>query len=402
MQIEECFARYENLMHQKTANLPYRDPADLNAGKQIVQAVKESLGFRDEWIPDIRILAEETETGDGFDIRRLRAETWDGVFCPANLYVPHLASCNNKLPFIIICCGHGENGKLNSGYQLMASRLARQGSVVLVSDNIGQGERLAMGHGDCGGVFACGLTVQGLIVMETVGWLRWAKNLDFVDSSRIGAAGNSGGGTLTTFLAALYPELSAACPTGYPCSFDFIARKEKRHCDCNIIPRCLGKYEMWEVLSLFAPKPLLINQGIHDNLFPEDIFYSTARKVKEVYERIGAGGNFQAIAVTGTHSWDKARRIIIADFFHEVFGIEKSDENEVELKKRLLDVPEEAFECGLNTVQLAAKLSGKTPPEECKLEDVFKPRFEPDADSQNMFRTGTVRRIFAQFEAFMG
>lgn len=226
--------------------------------------------------------------------------------------------------------------------------------------------------------------------------------MEYIDSSRIGATGNSGGGTLTLFLCALFPDLSAACPTGYPSTFDFIARKEKRHCDCNIIPDCLGSYEMRDVLGCFAPKPLLISQGAHDNLFPEDIFYSTARKIKDIYIQTGAKNNFDAVSLPGTHSWDLGRQYLIARFFKKVFELASPDDI---LNSDLLSEDDLVFqrwsEEALTTEQLACVLTENKYPVDCKFEDVFKPRFDPENTHINHFCSVDARRVFAQFEAFM-
>jgi Acetyl xylan esterase (AXE1) len=402
MKITECFSNYEKLLHEKAIQLPCRDFSVDNTKKEVVSLVKKSLGIDDKWIPEFNVKVVKTIEKSSFKVQLLRAESWTGVSAAANLYVPENASAENKRPLIIICCGHGKGGKLNTAYQTMAAMFATQGSVVLVADNIGQGERTPMGHHDCPMVFACGLSVQGLIVMETIGWLRWVSKLPFVDSSRIGATGNSGGGTLTLFLCALFPDLSAACPTGYPCTFDFIARKEKRHCDCNIIPDCLGSYEMRDVLGCFAPKPLLISQGVHDNLFPEDIFYSTARKIKDIYIQTGAKDNFDAVSLPGTHSWDSDRQNLIARFFQKVFELAPPDDI---LNSDLLTEDDLIFrswaEEALTTEQLACALTENKYPVDCKFEDIFKPRFEPENTQVNHFRSVDAWRVFAQFEAFM-
>ena len=402
MKTSECFVKYEKLLHEVAIKTPHRDFSAEKTKEEVISLVRRSLGIRDEWIPEISAEVVRTIAKSSFKVQLLKAESWYGVSTAANLYVPDDASENNKRPLIMICCGHGKHGKLNDAYQTMAAMLAIQGAVVLVTDNVGQGERIPMGHYDCPAVFACGLSVQGLIVMEAVGWLNWASRLPYVDASRMGVTGNSGGGTLAMFLCALYPDLAAACPTGYPCTFDFIARKEKRHCDCNIIPECLGKYEMWDVLGCFAPKPLLIAQGVHDNLFPEDIFYSTARKVKDIYSQSGADKNFDAVTLPGTHSWDAERRNLIARFFMKAFAIEppvKTSDSDLLSEDDLVfqNWPKKA----MTTEQLACELTGKKYPLTCKFEEVFEPRFKLGDSKENHFRPGNTQRIFAQFEAFM-
>ena len=401
MKTAECFFNYEKLLHEKAVNSPFRDFSVGNTKKDVVSLVKKSLRINDTWIPELNVEVVRTIKKSSFSVQTLKAESWTGVSATANLYIPENISPGDKRPLIIICCGHGKEGKLTPAYQTMAAIFATQGSLALVPDNMGQGERTAMGHYDCPMVFACGLSVQGLIVMETIGWLHWAEKLPCVDSLRIGATGNSGGGTLSLFLCALYPGLSAACPTGYPSTFDFIARKEKRHCHCNIIPGCLGRYEMYDVLGCFAPKPLLIAQGTDDRMFPEDVFYSTARKVKDIYTGVGAKDNFDAVSLPGTHSWDSERQDLIARFFQKEFDLMPpgtlADSDLLTEKDRVFkNWPEAA----LTTEQLACTLTNHDYPVGCQFEDVFKPRFDPEDTQGHPFRSVDMRRIFAQFEAF--
>ncbi len=179
--------------------------------------------------------------------------------------------------------------------------------MVLVPDNIGQGEREPMGHRDCVKPFACGLSVQGLIVMETLGWVKWASRQPTVGLPRMAAIGNSGGGTLTLFLAALCPELAVLSSSGYPSTFEYVARKEKKHCHCNILPASSAKLEMWQLLGCFAPRPLFIFMGSLDTLFGQDLFYQVSREVRDVYRSLDAEKAFQAKLFPGEHSWDERR-----------------------------------------------------------------------------------------------
>ncbi len=402
MNTAECFRHYEKLMDEKSMNLPSRDFSGNSTAKEVSELVKKSLGFDEKLLPGLKVQTIRTIRKSSFQIQLLEAETWPGVSAAANLYVPERALSGQKCPLIVVCCGHAGNGRLDTAYQTMAAMLAASGAVALIADNIGQGERVPMGHFDCPGVFACGLSLQGLIVMETVGWLRWAMKLPYVDSSRIGATGNSGGGALTLFLCALFPELLAACPTGYPSTFNFVARKEKRHCDCNVIPACLGKYEMWDVLGCFSPKPLLIVQGANDNMFPEDVFFHTARKVREIYVRTGAGDNFDAVSLPGLHSWDAGRLELIAGFFRKTFGLDSSSQitgNDVLTVDEGAVFPQWPAEA-LTAEQLACALTGKEYPSGISFEDVFKPKFEPEEKESCLFRKVTARRLLAQFEAF--
>jgi hypothetical protein len=404
MRTEECYKQYDRLFHQLALTAPARDLSLPAAKQEIVTLAKESLAYHQDWIPELIVERVREVQRNGYRIELLKAESWTGVAAAANLYIPSKSSSSQQCPLIILCCGHGAGGKLNRSYQAMAIRLAKQGAAVLMPENIGQGERVAMEHSDCPNVFAAGLSVQGLIVMETAGWLNWAKKLPFIDLRRIGSCGNSGGGTLAVYLALFNPEISAICPTSFPPGYDFYARKEKRECDCNIIPRCIGRFDIWEVIGALAPKPLFINQGSNDNLYPEDLFFSTARKIRDVYYRMNALKHFSANAQSVGHFWDSSRRIMISEFFHKYFELAKPEYVEDDLNECLKQealIYEEWPEQAINTEQIAWNLSGKKKTAPKRLEDIFKPRFMPDKQEESPFRNGSNLRIFAQYEAFI-
>lgn len=368
-----------------------------------MRVAKECLGIRDEWVPTIRAEKVREAAFDGGRIEMLRATSWPGVTATALLYSPADAT-GQPLPLVVLCCGHGKGGKLSDGYQRMARHITRRGAMVLCPDNLGQGERVAMRHSDCVKPFACGTSVQGLIVMETLGWIAWALKQSRVDARRVAAIGNSGGGTLTVFLAALCPELAVLSSSGYPSTFDFVARKEKNHCHCNILPGVVGQLEMWHLLGSFAPRPLFIFQGDGDPLFPPDLFHHTARKVRQVYRARGAEKAFEARVMTGGHSWDAPRNIALGQFLARHLGLKRSpereDENEPLLteKDRCLAVwPADA----LTTDALAERLTGRRVNDGVRLWDVFPPSVPRDARLEDIASRGSTRQILAQFEAFM-
>ena len=366
---------------------------------EIIQVAKECLGVRDEWIPAIELKTDSVTSYGAVSIRKLSGVSWTRCFCAAHLYMPQLTP-PGPLPFVLLCCGHADGGKQAQGYRRLAWRLACQGCAVLVPDNIGQGERSAMGHGDVVAPFRCGVSLQGMIVMETMGWLRWALADGGFDKRRIAAVGNSGGGTLNLFLGAFCrDELTALSSSGYPSTFNFIAAKEKKHCHCNILPGIVGNLQMWQLYGCFAPKPLFLFQGCTDHLFPEDLFYEVSRRTANVYDNAACASAFRSTVFAGGHSWDDERRDSLAAFVTESFGLDSAQEpagfpNEA---------PENCFPAwpaeALTTDELAVQITGTPALADDELCKVYLPGLQSSRNTK--FRRVGFRQLAAQLQAFL-
>jgi dienelactone hydrolase len=108
-----------------------------------------------------------------------------------------------------------------------------------------------------------------------------------VDLRRLGVMGNSGGGTVSLFSAALLPRLRLAMPSCYFCTFrDSIMNIE--HCVDNYIPGLLRYAEMADVMGLFAPRPVVLVAGRHDNIFPIKGVREAFAHLKRIYRAAGA------------------------------------------------------------------------------------------------------------------
>lgn len=396
--VADLLFRLENRLGEASVRTPLRRPWVAAERAEVVRLAKQCLGIRDEWIPSVRVeVAGEDRPGEVV-VQRLRSLSWEGCAGAAHLFLPKSSRANP--PLVVLCCGHGKGGKQALGYQRMAWRLAHMGCAVLVPDNIGQGERVAMGHANAVVPFQCGLSVQGLIVLETAGWVDWALADGRFDPARIAAVGNSGGGTLTLFLGAVCRDkLVALSSSGYPSSFAFLAAKEKKHCHCNLLPGVIGNLEMWQLYGCFAPKPLFLFQGKLDCLFPEDLFHRAARKVEEVYHRLDAASACRAEVFPGEHSWDDGRREALAGFLGGVLGLDAERRPAAALAEPFGDCFA-VWPTGSHTADsLAVQLSGLRP-EPCReLFRVYAPHLA-DWPDPALRRVG-FRQLAAQWEAFL-
>lgn len=404
----EVFDEYERRFAASRAEKKPFAPWKEEDRKAILDQVKSMLGFREDLIPTVGDMEETGRTSyDTYDAIQYRYETWENFYGAATLYMP---KTTEKVPLVFVCCGHGERGRRSDGYMAMGHRLASLGIAALVPDNIGQGDRnfrssefKAPDHWYAVAPFYCGLTLQGLIVMETVALIRRMTRDPRFDTARFGACGNSGGGTLTLFLAALAPELAVLCSSGYPAEISYVLQKERRHCGCNLLLGSSHKAEMWEIYSLFAPKPLLLSSGKLDNLLPQDLFLRNCRKVKNTFVQMDRKENFSYKLTDTRHPWSIEDLNLISGFLaKQLLGKEVCDAE----APFVVEDPDEYIvkmpENMLSTKALSEQLAGKKMPEGTELKDVFKPVFQgeeldPETIQRDVGR-GDVMRVFAQFE----
>lgn len=120
------------------------------------------------------------------------------------------------------------------------------------------------------------------------------------DLRRIGVMGNSGGGTISLFAAALLPRIAVAMPSCYFCTFR-ASIMSMYHCSCNYVPGLLELAEMSDIMGLFAPKPVVLVAGKEDPLFPISATRRAFRDLKKIYRACDAGDRCHLIVGEGGH-----------------------------------------------------------------------------------------------------
>ncbi|MCX7603807.1 MAG: alpha/beta hydrolase family protein, partial [Bryobacteraceae bacterium] len=154
--------------------------------------------------------------------------------------------------------------------------------------------RRGLGQSSCqpaaGAALLFGETMTGWRVWDVIRTVDYLETRSEVDSRRIGLMGISGGGTITTFGAALEPRIAAALVSGYLNTFrDSILSIS--HCMDNYVPGILHWCEMHDVAGLIAPRPLFCESGEKDDIFPVEAFRRSFSEVQKIYRIFGAEEN---------------------------------------------------------------------------------------------------------------
>jgi len=275
---------------------------------------------------------------DAYTIEKVIFESRPGFLVTANLYVPHAAKKGKKLPGVVGSCGHSHNGKAEPAYQSFCQGLARMGDgyVVLIFDPIGQGERLQYGHVEKPERPGVGVGEhllagnQQFLVGEFFGsWRAWdgIRALDYllsrpeVDHQHVGITGNSGGGTMTTWLCGLDRRWTMAAPGCFVTTFRRNMENELPADTEQCPPHCLALgLDHSDFLASMAPKPVVIlakEKDFFDVRGSEEAY----RRLKRIYGLLGAEENVKLhIGPTG-HGYTIENREAMYQWFNKVTGI---------------------------------------------------------------------------------
>ena len=151
-----------------------------------------------------------------------------------------------------------------------------------------------------------GTTVIGQRVLDLVRTLDMLADRDDVDASAIGIFGISGGATASLFASAVDDRFAAVALSGYVTSFR-ASVLSMEHCICNVVPGLLADAEMVDIALSLTPRPLLLEAGRSDPIFPIAAAEAAARRIREGYTALGAGDRFELDVFDGGHEVSGAR-----------------------------------------------------------------------------------------------
>ena len=132
-----------------------------------------------------------------------------------------------------------------------------------------------------------------------------ARALDVLEAhplvapDRIGMVGLSYGGTMTLFLAAWDERVAAAVVSGYFSSWAEAHKMPWNMCGSQVLPGMLGQLEHVDLGALVAPRPLLIESGTGDDLFPATVAKVESEKLRRRVRRAGRLRSARARRVRG-------------------------------------------------------------------------------------------------------
>jgi hypothetical protein len=125
--------------------------------------------------------------------------------------------------------------------------------------------------------------------------------------------GLSYGATITLFLAALDERVRAAVVSGYFTSWSAAHRVPWNLCGSQVLPGMLDAIDHVGLGALVAPRPLLIESGTEDLIFPVDAAREEVARLRTVYGALGATEALEHDVFEGGHRWHGERAYSFLD-----------------------------------------------------------------------------------------
>jgi len=144
-------------------------------------------------------------------------------------------------------------------------------------------------------IFA-GLTWPGIVFWDDIRTVDYLLTRPEVDPGRIGCLGISLGGYRSLYLAGLDERIAAACVVGF---MSTVKPMIKAHIDTHswvhFLPTIHQFLDLPDVVSMMAPKPLLVQQCEKDGLFPLEGMRESVEKIAAVYGKAGIKDKFRGV-----------------------------------------------------------------------------------------------------------
>lgn len=320
----------------KNINAEYRfgasTPAELNAWQQQFRTrLRTVLGLdrMENELVDFDPNAHQMDEEDCGEFIRQRWVLHVEPTVPLPFILLKPKTISKPLPLIITPHGHSKNTEMYAGmvssqeeehFMLegdrdIAVQAVREGYLVIAPTTRGFGEtrteadKAEDNQNSCRDLLVhdllVGRTPTGDRVWDISRLIDWAFETMPMDKQRVAITGNSTGGTISLFAAALDERIKLSAPGSYFCTFAG-SIGSIQHCECNYIPGLLTLGEMADVAGLIAPRPFYAINGKEDPIYPIEEVYKAFEQLEKIYAIAGVPENVELFVGEGGHRYYKA------------------------------------------------------------------------------------------------
>ena len=339
----------EGAKHLERLLVKYPTREDVEARKLRIRAhIYSTLGLTGLKKCPLNPIKSNLRRYDGYTVENMALEILPGVWVSGSLYMP--AKSDGQLPLMLSPHGHfynkedhsipNERGRYRPEQQIRCAMLAQMGVAVFSYDMWAWGEseiafRLKDHRSDLG------LTMQ---TWQSIRILDYFCAQQWVDTTRVGVTGASGGGTQVMIIAALDERITLSVPVAMLSSHFFGGCPCESGLPIHILPGELMSNNA-ELGALVAPRPQLVISDGNDwtQTVPEIEF----PYLQAIYDLYGARNRVCNVHLKSDHhDYGVNKRRALYDFVAKEFclstkGLRSSDGTYAE--ERVVIEPAEAM-----------------------------------------------------------
>jgi cephalosporin-C deacetylase-like acetyl esterase len=266
---------------------------------------------------------------EGYTIEKVVFDSVPNFHVTGCLFLPNQR--RGKAPAILNVIGHTDISFRAPSYQRLILNLVKKGFIVFAIDPIGQGERLqyydpAQRRSLVGGAttehsyfgrqcFIAGSSAARYFTWDGIRAIDYLAARPEVDASRIGVTGISGGGTQTSYIAAMDDRVVAAAPANYIAGFRRLLESiGPQDAEQNFNAGILHGIDHADFLEVRAPRPTLVVATTRD-FFSIQGTRETFAEAREAFRLLGSPDNLSMVEDDFGHGYTRKTREAIYRFF---------------------------------------------------------------------------------------
>lgn len=251
------------------------------------------------------------------------------TYVTGSMYIPHGITAPTAA--VLLLCGHADEGRYFSEYQIVADTLVKAGLIVFAIDPVGQGERVSyydsekqeyvippcVEDHDAIGIpaTATGRFMQSYFLCDEMRAIDYMLTRPEIDPKRIGVTGNSGGGTQTMAMMAADERIAAAAPATFVTSREaYLYTGNPQDSEQIWYGITEFGYDHINPIMNIAPKPLAI-LAVNYDFFAIEGTLETFAEAQRFYEMYGKKENICIYRDDYGHSYTPYLALRAAEFF---------------------------------------------------------------------------------------
>lgn len=291
----------------------------------------------------------------GLKIEKIIFESRPKVYMTVNLYLPEKRK--NPCGAVLFQIGHSDDGKACAQYQRVARAIASAGLIVMLTEPVGQGERLSyfeprlektvggttIGDHQYTGeqCVLIGDNIARYFIADAMRAVDYLASRPEVDSDKIGATGSSGGGTATCYMMLCDPRIKAAAPGTFVTNRrEYLYSGNAQDSEQIWMGATAEGFDHHEALMCFAPNPLLI-LTVDSDFFPIEGTHDVIENTKRFWTMYGAEDKLSMESDASLHQYtDKLAKKAAEFFARELNGQERQAEESM-----MKSLPKDALNC---------------------------------------------------------